>query len=78
MVRAQKNLEKLMVLRKRKVAGRKRQKKMNNAQEGISQPAKFHRLRKFASLEISTLHQKLLASAIPAKQRTPKIIRIHI
>ena len=45
-----------MVCRKRKVAGRKRQKKMNNAQEGISQlceisqVAKFHKLQKFTSL----------------------------
>ena len=39
--------------------------------------AKFRRLRKFESLEISTLHQKLLPSAIPGKKRSPKIIRIQ-
>ena len=64
-----------MVRRKRKVVGRKRQEKMNSAQEEFHNRAKFRRLRKFASLEISTLHQKLLPFAIPAKQRTPKIIR---
>ena len=33
----------------------------------ISQPTKFHRLRKFANLEIFTLIQKILASTAPAK-----------
>ena len=61
-----------MVRRKRKVAGRKRQKKMNSAHE------EFRRLQNFACLEISTLHQKLLPSAISAKQRTQKIIRTQI
>ena len=75
-VKAQ-NLETLMGCRKQKVAGRKRQEKMNSVQEEFRNRAKFHRLRKFAILEISTLHPKLMPSAIPAKQRTSKIIRIQ-
>ena len=36
-----------MVCRKRNVAGRKRQKKMNSVQEGISQVAKIRKLGNF-------------------------------
>ena len=43
----------------------------------ISQLAKFHRLRKFANLEIFTLLQKLSAFYNTYKNRKPKIMRKH-
>ena len=61
-----------MGCRKQKVAGRKRQEKMNSVQGEFSQPCEISQVAKIRKHGNFNTAPKLLPSSIPAKQRTPK------